>query len=116
MAVAVNVAQMQVLRPWSLQWGDAFAAAAHSLCTCRRCVCCGAVRHVSIGHVGAARGRSLRAQLVVETQGRRGPDCLRRTCALAVWIAACFVRGFRVQRAVAKKRSRALVALLLEPL
>lgn len=113
----MNIREIQVLRPGSLQGSDALASTAHCFCARGRGVGCGAVGHVSIGDVGAARRRRLRVQLVMEAQGWGAvPNCLRRACTLAVRIAARFVCSVGIERAVAEEGIGALVALLLKTL
>lgn len=114
--VVVDIGEMEVLGPGSLQRRDALAAAAHRLCSRGRCVRRGAVWHVSVCDVGAARGWRLLVQLFLEAERRGAADGARRADALTIGIAAHFVGGFGVKRAMAQERGRALVALLLEPL
>jgi hypothetical protein len=112
----MGTCKIEVLGPGSLQGGDAFAATAYRLCTCRRGICCSAVGHVSVGVIGAARRWRLWVVLVVEAQRRGAPDGSRRAGALAVGAAALFVGSLGIERAVAEEGRRSLVALLLEAL
>ena len=75
--VEVDVCEIEVLWPGPLQWGYALAATADRLCSCGRRVCSGAVWHVSVGDVCAARGRRLLVELMMEAQSRGATDCLR---------------------------------------
>jgi len=104
-----------MLWPWALQRRYALAVAAHRLCAGGSRVGGGAVRHVAVGDVCAARRRRM-VVLVVEAQGRGAADGLRGPNALAVRVGRGVVGGFRVQRAGAEQRVGPLVALLLEAL
>jgi hypothetical protein len=115
---AVDVGKVEMLWPWSLQRRDALAAAAHRFGARGRRICRGAVWHVSVGDVGAARGRRVVKLMVlmVQAEGRSAADGSRGSNALAVRGGRSVVRSFRIQRAVAKQRRGALVALLLQAL
>ena len=113
--VAVHAREVQVVGAGPLQRRDALAVAAHRLCARGGRVGRGAVGHVPVRDVGAARGRQ-QVLLVVEAQRGQGAVGVGGAGAGAVVVVVCVVRRVRVERAVAEQRRGALVALLLQPL
>jgi hypothetical protein len=71
----VDVCEIKMLRPGALERGYAFAATAHRFGSCRRGIRSGAIRHVSVGNVCAARRRRL-VQLVMQAQRWAAAHCL----------------------------------------